>query len=71
MKTLNETGATALPGGYLSSAPGFYGIGIGGFWWCKPVADSMWARSMGNDIIDVKRFSLYKVSGLSVRCIKD
>ena len=46
----NETGFTALPGGYRGSNGSFGGIGSNGYWWSATEngAASAWYRSMGS-----------------------
>jgi uncharacterized protein (TIGR02145 family) len=67
----NETGFTALPGGYRYDSCS--GIGIQGWYWlageAAPTAGS--AREMTNDGIDVYGAGELKIFGYSVRCIKD
>jgi uncharacterized protein (TIGR02145 family) len=74
----NETGFTALPGGYRFFEDGsfnFFYSGFQGNWWSStehPSINSLaWCRIMIFDDYNVKRFFNYKSSGLSVRCIKD
>ena len=77
----NETGFTALPGGYRYFDEGdnstlyFFFIEIHGTWWSSsehPTITSLaWDRIMIFDDSSVKRFFNYKSSGLSVRCVKD
>jgi uncharacterized protein (TIGR02145 family) len=71
----NETGFTALPGGYRSSgAIGlFYVIGFYGNWWSSTGYDvnSSWYRYLGFSYNYVYRGYYYKKDGYSVRCLKD
>jgi uncharacterized protein (TIGR02145 family) len=69
----NETGFTALPGGYYFSNPGgFDSIKKSGFWWSSETTTA-YANYFGmsyyisNGTID----SFYKKCGFSVRCVKD
>ncbi|HPI46173.1 MAG TPA: fibrobacter succinogenes major paralogous domain-containing protein, partial [Tenuifilaceae bacterium] len=70
----NESGFTALPGGYRNDAGVFNGIGNrGSFWSSTENGYYAWGRSLGysngyclgmNDVFS-------KENGFSVRCIKD
>jgi uncharacterized protein (TIGR02145 family) len=69
----NETGFTALPGGYrnqLENQVTQFGFsGITGKWWASTRGMLM---SMNNDWDDItKYFTYYDEVGLSVRCLKD
>jgi uncharacterized protein (TIGR02145 family) len=68
----NETGFTALPGGYRND--GIFGlIGSNGVWWTSTEVDilSAWDRYLGNAYPTVDRGSYEKADGYSVRCVKD
>jgi uncharacterized protein (TIGR02145 family) len=69
----NETGFTALPGGYRFRGGGFYGISYGaGFWSAtEESSGNAWTRYLGNDFSQVSRNSLDKYYGYSVRCVRD
>jgi uncharacterized protein (TIGR02145 family) len=77
----NETGFTALPGGYRSQGGGsFDGLGRVGIWWTAtevpapeeiPVSVYAHYRDMRCYDIGVYSFGEYKGAGLSVRCVKD
>jgi len=69
----NETGFTALPGGYRSSSGTFSNIGNYGYWWSATEysTDYAWYRFMYYDFSDVIRYSLSKELGFSVRCLRD
>ena len=69
----NEKGFSAVPGGYRNSNGVYSAIGKTGFWWTTKEADSLnsWRRYMSCDSAKVSRKSDRKVSGLSVRCVKD
>jgi uncharacterized protein (TIGR02145 family) len=70
----NETGFTALPGGFRDGSIGtFDGIGYSPYWWSSTESDSYvaWVRYIFYDISDVGRGYLYENFGFSVRCIKD
>ena len=70
--TTNETGFTARPGGCLSNTDIFINLGDYGYWWTG-TADSTstaWFRGMyyNNSVF---RNNVSKISGFSVRCIKN
>ncbi|MDD2412853.1 MAG: fibrobacter succinogenes major paralogous domain-containing protein [Bacteroidales bacterium] len=69
----NETGFTALPGGYRGSNGTFDHIGIYGSWWSATEfnTDYAWFRSMFYFTSDVYRNYNYKEMGFSVRCLRD
>ncbi len=70
----NETGFTALPGGYCRSRFGsFFHIGSNGFWWSSTDASysTVQCLIMFHSNSRVERSFSNKSSGLSVRCIKD
>lgn len=70
----NETGFTALPGGYRTNEGAFFHIGYYGFWWSS--SESEWGyeaycQGMGYDYNDCGGYDTKKESGFSVRCLKD
>jgi uncharacterized protein (TIGR02145 family) len=69
----NETGFTALPGGYRNSSGSFVSIGYYGYWWSATEigATSAWYRFMFFYSSDVSSYNYYKEVGLSVRCLRD
>lgn len=79
----NQTGFTALPGGYRNTNDGtFYDIKLFGFWWSSTedmpgfaFQGTAFFREMdsggSNGGSQVSRSSLYKDIGYSIRCIKD
>ncbi|QQS52360.1 MAG: fibrobacter succinogenes major paralogous domain-containing protein [Bacteroidota bacterium] len=70
----NETGFTALPGGYRNETNGaFEGIGLNGIWWSKTEIDTdyAWYRFIHYNNSDFLRYHYVKEYGLSVRCVKD
>ena len=72
----NESGFTALPGGYRSGyGATFNQIGYSGYWWTSTEyypAASAYSRSMGYDYSGADRNYYYNdIVGFSVRCIKD
>ncbi|MDD2386440.1 MAG: fibrobacter succinogenes major paralogous domain-containing protein, partial [Bacteroidales bacterium] len=69
----NETGFTALPGGYRYGNGAFDDIGYGGYWWSATElsTSSAWNRSMNCNDSDVGRSNYGKEVGFSVRCVRD
>ncbi len=73
-KGTNETGFTALPGGYCDGNGNFEGIRDWGYWWTSTNAydeANAWIRSLNYNNYDIGRFFMRKGSGLAVRCLKD
>jgi uncharacterized protein (TIGR02145 family) len=71
----NESGYTALPGGHRNGDGTFGRLGTGGYWWsCTESIECTicaWYRPLIYDFSDVFRQYLYKLAGVSVRCIRD
>ncbi len=69
----NESGFTALPGGYRDSGGAFYSIGGYGYWWSSSEGDAYnaWYRGLYCNFADVGRGNYYKNVGFSVRCVRD
>lgn len=69
----NESGFTALPGGYRNYSGEFGNINRGGYWWSSTEKSSSDAyfRAVNYSYSNVDRSSSNKRSGLSVRCIQD
>ncbi len=69
----NETGFTALPGGYRDFSGAFDGIGVHGYWWSATEGSTSyaWSRFMLNDDSSVYRNYFSKEVGFSVRCVRD
>jgi uncharacterized protein (TIGR02145 family) len=70
----NQTGFTAVPGGYRYYNGGsFNTIGFYGYWWSATEYSSTdaWYRSMTYDFSSVTRSGLNKQFGFSVRCLRD
>ena len=63
----NESGFTALPGGFRSSTGSFTGFGTEGIWW---LSDGK-ARGVLSDGITTFEADNNQKNGYSVRCIKD
>jgi len=69
----NETGFTALPGGFRTSNGTFREIGYYGLWWSATEfsAVSAWFRKMDYYYSSVFRYYDDKEVGFSVRCLRD
>ncbi|MBN2613363.1 MAG: hypothetical protein JXB00_17550 [Bacteroidales bacterium] len=74
LEATNETGFTALPGGYRYKGMGdFYFIGESGFWWSSSEKDASiaWLIIMGYNGSKAIIEYTYKTYGFSIRCLKD
>ncbi len=71
--TTNETGFTALPGGYRGADGSFSSIAGYGYWWSATENNTgaSWSHSMAYDSNNVYRSSDEKDYGFSVRCVRD
>ena len=70
----NETGFTALPGGYRGFLDGtYYSVGNGGYWWSSTEgnAGKAWCRYLSSSSSEVISSNNWKGFGFSVRCIRD
>ena len=69
----NESGFTALPGGYRYDDGAFDAIGIIGFWWSSTEGSTYnaWSRSLDYNTSDVFRYYNNLDFGFSVRCLRD
>ncbi len=70
----NESGFTALPGGYRSCYYGNYSsIGYGAYFWSSSEGNSSsaWSRRLGYLNSGMSRNYDYKAYGFSVRCVRD
>jgi uncharacterized protein (TIGR02145 family) len=69
----NESGFTALPGGYRYFHGGIFGsMGYTGYWWSSTESSSnTWNRELRYDHSDVRRNAKDKRNGFSMRCIRD
>ena len=69
----NETGFTALPGGFRAYWGGFFSIAEWGKWWssAKHDADSAWYQSMNNTSTYAGENYYLLNDGFSVRCLKN
>jgi uncharacterized protein (TIGR02145 family) len=69
----NETGFTALPGGFRYYVGPFSSIGYDGNWWSsfKTSTANDWPRGMNYNFSNVYRPTYSLRSGFSVRCLRD
>ena len=69
----NETGFTALPGGYRYFSGNFSLIGNYGYWWSatENSTSNAWYRYMNYYGSSVNRIDTSKEDGFSVRCVRD
>ena len=69
----NESGFTALPGGYRGSNGDYYYMGYSGSFWSSTELDSSsaWYRELDYNGSDVYRASGNERDGFSVRCLRD
>ncbi|MCX6258095.1 MAG: hypothetical protein NTW49_09420 [Bacteroidia bacterium] len=70
----NESGFTALPGGYRSAPDGFFlDIGGTGYWWSATEQDASyaWDRYLYNNSTTAAQSYLNKMCGFSVRCTRN
>ena len=69
----NETGFTALPGGYRIDNDSSGDIGYYGFWWSATGSNAAdaWFRYMDYSNSSVSRSNYFKEVGFSVRCVRD
>jgi uncharacterized protein (TIGR02145 family) len=76
-QTNNESGFTALPGGFRNGYESkFFGIWYYSYWWSSTslvtgTVSSSWDRDISNSGMNIQRVCCPKMSGLSIRCIKD
>jgi len=66
-------GFTVPPSGYRDSWGYIFGYGHAASYWCADQLDAVnaWSRGFGCHGREVSRFDMEKVSGYSVRCIRD
>jgi uncharacterized protein (TIGR02145 family) len=71
----NSSGFTALPGGFAQTGGTFAWKGVFGYWWTSSQFDATtaWQRDLYNEVAQIRRLaaSSNKLSGYSVRCLKD
>ena len=70
---VNESGFTALPGGYRFTLGGFYNMGYNALFWSSTEYSSsrVWFRILYHDSSQISRDYTHKPYGFSVRCVKD
>jgi uncharacterized protein (TIGR02145 family) len=69
----NETGFTAIPGGYRNYGGTFNSIGRYSYWWSSTevALSDAYYRDINYSYNNLERGMSIKKSGLSVRCIQD
>ncbi|MBL7124087.1 MAG: fibrobacter succinogenes major paralogous domain-containing protein, partial [Actinobacteria bacterium] len=70
----NESGFTALPGGYRDYYGPFYLIGYDGFWWSATKSSDpyTWHRLLSYDSSSIGRYGSFSGElGCSIRCLRD
>lgn len=69
----NESGFTALPGGYRSPDDVVKWLGLFGLWWSSSEnsSSSVWVVGLSGNSSNVVRDPYFKWYGYSVRCLKD
>ncbi len=69
----NESGFTALPGGYRDDNGNFGYLNVGAYFWASTDYSSgnAWFRYLGNFTSMVGRYYIYEQLGFSVRCVRD
>jgi uncharacterized protein (TIGR02145 family) len=72
-QSTNESGFTAIPGGYRNENGDFYVLGYNGWWWCSDEKDTEKAYHVliYGHTKDVAISYIKKSNGFSVRCVKD
>ncbi len=70
---LKENGFVPLPGGFRNGFGIYSGLGTHGMWWSSSWSTAMnaWYRLLTFDSGKFEKRSLGKISGFSVRCVKD
>jgi uncharacterized protein (TIGR02145 family) len=70
---LKENGFLALAGGFRNGFGIYSGIGTHGLWWSSTWGSALnaWYRLMTFEGNKIEKRSLGKISGFSVRCVKD
>lgn len=69
----NESGFTALPGGYMDASTGFKNLGGTAYFWTSFDVgfNSATSNKIFNDAAGVQSADVEQANGLSVRCVKD
>ena len=63
----NESGFSALPGGFRTDRGNFEGLGSNAYFWTSDLS----ARMLRCDNSDFRSIELEVIEGISVRCVKD
>lgn len=69
----NSSGFTGIPGGCRDYAGFFINMDLKGYWWSSTEIDAsnVWVRSLNYDSSLINNDQKSKISGYSVRCLKD
>lgn len=69
----NATGFTALPGGYRDDQGNFYMLRSNGYYWIRNGSFEFynWSDRMFQAFADIRRDSVFKRYGFSIKCIKE
>jgi uncharacterized protein (TIGR02145 family) len=69
----NESGFSALPGGFRFADGSFYNVGGTGYWWSSTEFESYWAKHpyLLSNYSGMFQSGYFKNIGLSVRCVRD
>jgi uncharacterized protein (TIGR02145 family) len=71
----NESGFSALPGGYRNVDGNFGFLRLHSYFWCGPPPEATstngWFRLLDNESDNVGRSNVSKQFGFSIRCLKD
>jgi uncharacterized protein (TIGR02145 family) len=69
----NESGFSAMPGGFRNYLGHFNNMGFNGYFWSSTAYDSLdaWSRYLYNDNSGISRYHSNMQNGLSVRCVRD
>jgi len=69
----NESGFTALPGGFRHADGSFIKLGSSGYFWSSSESspDRAWLRRLYSNYGDVYRFNYFKSYGFTSRCLQD
>ncbi len=70
----NNSNFSGLPGGYRNQYGNYFNIGFSGYWWSSSEKESTIAKAISlktNYYQVITSDEHFKISGLSVRCVKD
>ncbi len=69
----NESGFSALPGGYRTSGGVYEQKGSSGYWWSSSISNSYgsFCRFMKYNSASLNKINLSKTYGFSIRCLKN